>query len=123
MPQPSKTKEEKQASKRAWNARNREKLRSYAQAKYRRDKVANPAKILAGMRRKRGLPLPTRVTPSHCECCGKLPNTKHAMHLDHCHITGKFRGWICNRCNLGIGALGDDLIGILKAEIYLRVHG
>lgn len=118
---PSKTKEQKRETKRRWNVRNREKLLAYARAKYWRDKLTDPAKPLAGTRRRRGLPLPTRLVPAQCECCGG-PSGKHAMHLDHCHETGKFRGWICNRCNLGIGALGDNLAGILRAAEYLRCN-
>lgn len=34
-----------------------------------------------------------------CACCTEEP----AMVLDHCHNSGKFRGILCNRCNLLIG--------------------
>ena len=42
------------------------------------------------------------------------------MHLDHCHITGKFRGWLCGKCNMGIGALGDSIQGLQRAIEYLK---
>jgi hypothetical protein len=67
-----------------------------------------------------GYPEPTHVCPEFCECCGKLPIGKQSLHLDHDHITGKFRGWLCNNCNLGIGKLGDSLEGLNKAMNYLK---
>lgn len=70
-------------------------------------------------RRRDGLPEPTRPCPQLCECCGRLPG-KRAMHLDHCHITDEFRGWLCGRCNKGIGALGDTISGLKSALKYLE---
>jgi hypothetical protein len=57
-----------------------------------------------------------------CECCGNLPSTKKGMCLDHDHSTGAFRGWLCNRCNLGIGLLGDTQQGLKNAIMYLHRH-
>lgn len=42
------------------------------------------------------------------------------MALDHCHGTHVFRGWICNLCNIGLGALGDDLNVIIERLIRYR---
>src|SRR3990167_4225882 len=36
-----------------------------------------------------------RKRPEQCEICGALG----IICFDHDHITGKFRGWICSRCN------------------------
>lgn len=57
-----------------------------------------------------------------CDCCGKLPKGNRGLVLDHCHDTIKFRGWLCEMCNLGIGQLGDDLDGLEKAFSYLQRH-
>jgi hypothetical protein len=54
--------------------------------------------------------------PKFCECCGKIPKK---WCLDHDHCTDEFRGWICEPCNTGIGRLGDDVEGIVKALNYL----
>jgi Recombination endonuclease VII len=70
--------------------------------------------------RKRTLPVPTRVCPERCECCGGLPNGKKSLALDHCHFTGVFRGWLCIRCNRAIGMLGDTLESVRKAVAYLE---
>lgn len=53
--------------------------------------------------------------PEKCECCGKLIK----LCLDHDHETNKFRGWLCDRCNTGLGKLGDNLDGVIKAFNYL----
>ncbi len=66
-----------------------------------------------------GLPEPTRPAPELCECCGGAPG-KRAMHLDHDHETGKFRGWLCSSCNRGIGLLGDSLERLQRATDYLK---
>lgn len=51
-----------------------------------------------------------------CECCG---STEQKLHWDHCHETHEHRGWICNNCNTGIGKLGDNIEGVIKALDYL----
>jgi hypothetical protein len=70
-------------------------------------------------RKKRGCQLPTRPEPKVCECCKGLPTRNGRLHADHEHPTGKFRGWLCNGCNTGIGLLGDNLTGAQNAERYL----
>ena len=56
--------------------------------------------------------------PDVCNCCGK-PSHKSLV-VDHCHETLKFRGWLCETCNHGIGKLGDNIEGVQKALDYLR---
>ena len=55
--------------------------------------------------------------PDMCECCKKP--TKNLV-VDHCHSSGKFRGWLCRNCNAGIGKLGDTDEGIIRALNYLQ---
>jgi Recombination endonuclease VII len=45
--------------------------------------------------------IPNRPRPIVCECCGGVSGK--TLHLDHCHDTGRFRGWCCGGCNTGIG--------------------
>ena len=42
--------------------------------------------------------------------------------LDHNHATGKFRGWLCNKCNSALGWLSDDVIILRRAVEYLEKH-
>jgi hypothetical protein len=36
---------------------------------------------------------------TNCECCGKLFTDLNFKCQDHCHVTHKLRGIICDRCN------------------------
>jgi hypothetical protein len=54
--------------------------------------------------------------PEVCECCKKVPKK---WCLDHDHTDNSFRGWLCNDCNTGIGNLGDNIEGVIKAINYL----
>lgn len=77
-----------------------------------------------------------RITPSEydallssqggsCAICG---STKKKMRkgvelefpVDHCHVTGRIRGILCDGCNRAMGLLGDDGHRIQKAIDYLR---
>lgn len=53
--------------------------------------------------------------PDRCQCCG----SDRKLVLDHCHVSGAFRGWICDRCNRGLGCLGDNVPGLCHAILYL----
>lgn len=80
----------------------------------------NPEKRLASSRKqdRKGFPEPTRPMPDRCECRG-CPPGKKGLHLDHDHVTGEFRGWICVNCNTGLGKLGDNRAGLEIALAYL----
>jgi hypothetical protein len=52
---------------------------------------------------------------SKCFCCGK----KEKLHLDHNYKNKKFRGYLCNSCNTGLGKLGDNKAGLKRALRYL----
>ena len=49
-------------------------------------------------------------------CCTKVKT----LHVDHCHSTGKVRGYLCGSCNRGLGLLKDSLEVLNKAADYLR---
>lgn len=40
-------------------------------------------------------------------------------HVDHEHESGRIRGILCNKCNVGIGMLQDSAVIMLKAARYL----
>jgi|TARA_R100001460_G_scaffold106817_1_gene154757 hypothetical protein len=52
----------------------------------------------------------------NCHLCGK----EKKLFLDHCHKTNKFRGWLCNDCNSGLGKLGDDIPSLERGIKYLK---
>jgi hypothetical protein len=39
--------------------------------------------------------------------------------FDHDPQNDEFRGWICQKCNIAIGQLGDDIEGVKIALLYL----
>jgi hypothetical protein len=45
-----------------------------------------------------------------------------ALHVDHCHKTGKVRALLCTRCNLSLGGLRDRPELALAAADYLWKH-
>lgn len=66
-----------------------------------------------------------------CEVCGKSAAelrprlNEHGVELqcwflDHDHESGKFRGYLCMNCNLGLGKFMDDPEILANAIKYLR---
>jgi hypothetical protein len=51
-------------------------------------------------------------------CCA-ICRERQAFVVDHDHATGAVRGLLCNRCNTGLGHLGDSPILLLRAIEYL----
>lgn len=41
-----------------------------------------------------------------CVCCKK--KSDKTLHLDHCHKTGRLRGFVCHKCNHVLGKVGDS---------------
>lgn len=46
-----------------------------------------------------------------------------ALAADHCHTTGKIRGLLCTRCNVGIGMFRDSVRLLFRAVTYLVERG
>lgn len=59
--------------------------------------------------------------PAHCEGCGIAFATKGVKGpcLDHCHVTNRFRGWLCHKCNAALGMAGDSPEGVRKLLDYI----
>ena len=68
---------------------------------------------------------------TECACCGRNvmdkkddvnnPQTEtYKMVLDHDHVTGKFRGWICSHCNQAIGHANESIETLMKMVEYLQ---
>lgn len=60
-------------------------------------------------------------TRANCAICGIYVEKKMKC-IDHDHVTGKLRDILCLKCNMGLGAFGDDLQLLNKASEYIRLH-
>lgn len=49
-------------------------------------------------------------------------NKFNTLCIDHCHNTGKVRGFLCNNCNRALGLLKDDPNVLLSAYKYILAH-
>lgn len=57
-----------------------------------------------------------RKRPEQCEICGSLGK----ICFDHDHITNKFRGWICLRCNVALGMVKDNSETLMALADYIK---
>ena len=62
------------------------------------------------------------IQPFKCPICGKktIAGVTSKIVLDHDHLTGEIRGWICDSCNTGIGRFQDNTNIMRKAIRYLE---
>lgn len=76
------------------------------QRKYKR-KGFDPAEIQRTLIKQKG----------KCAICG---SNNQRMCADHDHVTGKFRGVLCNNCNRALGLLRDNALYMERAADYVR---
>ena len=64
-----------------------------------------------------------RKTPEQCEICGCFgKESKRGLCFDHCHKTGKFRGWLCMRCNTALGLVRENTETLNALIEYIKKH-
>jgi len=102
---------------------------------YQREYKRQRRRTEAGRREVRGFWLRTNYGITHddydrmfaeqggvCAICGTSPPPGSFLSVDHDHKTGKVRKLLCNPCNQGLGAFGDDIDRMVAAVQYLREH-
>jgi hypothetical protein len=47
-------------------------------------------------------------------------NSRQEICVDHCHTSGRIRGFLCHDCNLAIGKAKDDPNLLRKMAEYLE---
>lgn len=52
-----------------------------------------------------------------CAICLRVPDK--SLCIDHCHVSGKVRGLLCNPCNKGLGLFKDNIDHLNRAIMYL----
>ena len=55
-----------------------------------------------------------------CAICKESQITGKSLSVDHNHETSKVRGLLCNKCNTGIGLLGEKEEILLEAIKYIK---
>ncbi len=55
-----------------------------------------------------------------CAICPNPPRPNRKLAVDHCHETGRVRGLLCERCNVGLGMFKDNETLLLNAIGYLQ---
>jgi hypothetical protein len=55
---------------------------------------------------------------SMCPICKET--FSHTPQLDHCHYTGKTRGYLCIQCNTGLGQFSDSPALLQRAANYIN---
>jgi hypothetical protein len=78
-----------------------------ADRKWQNEKLRRTRELMAG-----------RPRPERCEVCRS--SGKHGISFDHCHQTGKFRGWLCGACNSILGLAKDSPATLRKLARYLE---
>jgi len=60
-----------------------------------------------------------------CPICQreKTRNFKNDVVLDHSHIDGSVRGWVCSSCNTSIGKFFDDISILQRAIDWIKSKG
>lgn len=124
------------AASKAWNARNpglaAARTRAWAKAHpeqmsacSRAWEAAHPemvaARVQARLKRKRAKleEIAGRPRPDRCDVCRE---SGRRIAFDHCHQSGKFRGWLCQRCNLLLGHAEDSAELLFKLGRYVKAH-
>lgn len=55
-----------------------------------------------------------------CSLCRTKKHNGNSWHIDHSHKTKKFRGVLCQNCNIGLGHFRDSIQLLMRAISYLR---
>ena len=67
-------------------------------------------------------PMPPIGEPFRCPVCEKtiIRQFKNDVVLDHYHLNGEIRGWICRQCNSSIGMMDEDVSILARAIQWIQ---
>jgi Recombination endonuclease VII len=106
-----------------YKKKNIEHVRKLDRENHKRMRVLNPEKEKERIRRfsqrleQKRIIEAGREKPELCEICF---TNEYRIVFDHCHNSGKFRGWICDRCNRVLGIVKDSPKLLNDLAIYLE---
>ena len=81
-----------------------------------RNEYRKEYRVPAGVRPDEQHRVPEVRAVGYCIICGDIGNTV----VDHDHRTGRVRGSLCQRCNIGLGHFRDDPDLLEFAAMYVR---
>ena len=124
--------EQRKAQTYKYREAHREQIREYDR-KYGKDHIehtrerrSNYNKARAGILRSRryGITLEEQeqlLTEQNgvCAICGEIRG-KRGLVIDHDHNTKAVRGWLCGKCNMGLGLFDDNPDWLEQAAEFLR---
>ena len=100
-----------------YRERHRERVNSEKRVQYWNDPTKRRRIMLKSKWRKLGFTVELLAQrPTTCEVCGR---SDKKIYLDHNHVTGAFRGWLCMFCNFSIGHACDNPKLLRKLADYL----
>lgn len=114
--------EKRRARNRQYRLENKEKIGKRDREYKRRTRTRDREKRTNGARERRlrrQIIFMGRPIPAVCDICAEA---SLRMCADHCHEFGHGRGWICGRCNLVLGKVGDSTDLLRKMIAYLAHH-
>lgn len=122
--------EDRKKSQAAWYQANKDRALANTKAYYAANKMhlrkmdrAYQASVKFGIPREDFLKLEAE-TGRNCEICHKnVDENGKKLAMDHDHATGKFRGFLCHMCNIGLGAFMDSPALVNLAFGYLTTRG
>lgn len=103
-------------TKKRWREKNREKDRSSKLAWYHRTTTKDyrvHKRLAQKLRRFPAAKEALQKQGGLCAICGKPETTVkkgaiQTLSLDHDHTTGRFRAWLCLRCNVALGVVEEQ---------------
>jgi len=117
---------QRQLAAKRYNQKHAEKLKVSARERKLRRRARDPLTFnakRAQYRTKHAIRLQEKIAgrqkPMLCEACG---DSYPKIVFDHCHKSGKFRGWVCDPCNKAMGLLRDNPSKLLALVSYLQRH-
>ena len=108
------------ARNRRWREKNKERINAQQRARYDPAKWRNDY-----LKRTFGITQSDyeemlALQGSRCAICGRAPDEAKALHIDHCHDSGKIRALLCGSCNRMLGLAKDSPEILEGAARYLR---
>lgn len=112
------------AKSKAWREANPERAKANRKRNYEANKDRDKAySTMLNRLRRTGVTVEqyqTKLLEQHGVCAICSGTDTKALAADHCHITGRFRGLLCSKCNRGLGYFNDDVDMLYVAIDYLN---